>query len=653
MRTSKQSTTAAEATGPARGEWIAIALIALAGVSLRAYQLGALSTWGDEETTGLAARALLDAWPPELPGGLVYVRALPFTLLEALAIGAFGDSAAALRLVPVLLAGPRLIAAWWLARLFVPTRYALAAAGILALSALDIEQSRNARMYSMLATFDLVAVAASLHAARGAKRFGAALGAGAIAIATHIIGVAHALVPWLAAFGRGLPARRRIALAALGASFVVCFLLARAHSDGSYEVANVGQEVAASSSARGPLFQHVAALQRVAGVSGGIAVLGAVAGFALGASALRRLPGWEARAAAIAALGAGAIASPVLAAIGLLALPPLAATPALTLLGAVWRVPAGVLLGLASWTLAALAHHGLSGEGLQAAAEFMLGLPAPNWYELVLSMPLLMLFAGIGAIAASDRGARAEQPGLWLALIGAAFAPALLSGFEARSGALRFQIHALGPLVVLAVLGAHWLAERSRAQREIAALAGLAAVALGVRPELGLAAITRPHGVFESPFHEAGVAPDHRGAAEFLLAHAGERDWIAAEDPLQQRFLTGRSDFWLRTFSDARTFLRRDPSDGSLRDIYTGSRQIEDVDALRALAHERGAQTLWIVTSGECDVKPEWYRNEVTRKAFEAWRPLAWFEGADGLTRVYRLEAGEPVPPPRYGVVLP
>jgi hypothetical protein len=236
-------------------------------------------------------------------------------------------------------------------------------------------------------------------------------------------------------------------------------------------------------------------------------------------------------------------------------------------------------------------------------------------------------------------------------LIGAALAPALLSGFEARSGALRFQIHGMGPLVVLAVVGAAWLGERVRVQPTAVALASLALIALGVRPELGLAAVTRTHGLFESPFHEAGVAPDHRGAAEFLLAHAREGEWIAAEDPLQQRFLTGRSDFWLRTLADAEKFLRRDSSDGSLRDIYTGSRQIEDVDALRALAKQRGVQTVWIVTSGECDVKPEWYRNEATRSAFERWRPLAWFEGADGLTRVYRLEAGEPVPPPRYGAI--
>ncbi len=35
-----------------------------------------------------------------------------------------------------------------------------------------------------------------------------------------------------------------------------------------------------------------------------------------------------------------------------------------------------------------------------------------------------------------------------------------------------------------------------------------------------------------------------------------------------------------------------------------------------------------------------------TVRRLEEWRPLAWYTGADGMTRVYRLEDGLPVPPP-------
>ncbi len=640
------------AAGSRRELWI-LALIVLCGVALRLFRLGALSTAGDEETTGLAALALRDGWPPELPGGLVYVRGLPFTLLETLAIGALGVSPFALRLVPVLLAGPRIFAAWWLARAFLPAGLSLCAAAILALSALDIEQSRNARMYSMLATFDLLAVAASVHAARGAKRFGTALGCGAIAIATHIIGVAHALVPWLAAFGRGLPPRRRIALAAVGAGMALSFAIARAHSDESYLVADVGQELTATGPARGPVGEHLAQLRFVIGsgvapVAVGVGWLGAAL---LGGLALRRVPGWQARAAALAALLAAALASPVFCAVCLLAVPPLAAQPLAACLRRAWPLAAGVACALAGWGLASLAAQGLSRDGLEATAHLLLGFPAPNWVELVLSMPLLMLFAALGAVAASDRGGRSPQPGLWLALIGAALAPALLSGLEQRSGGLRFQIHGMGPLIVLALVGASALAETLRAQPRVLLISAVAVVALGVRPDLGIGAVLRSHGRFASPFHETGVAPDHRGAAEFLLAHARADEWIAAEDPLQQHFLTGRSELWLRTFSDAHNFLRRDPADGSLRDIYTGARQVEDLAALRELAAAQGVESVWVVTSGECEVQPDWYRTPETQELLQRWQPQAWFQGADGLTRVYRMVGGEPVPPPRFGAV--
>ena len=72
------------------GERWALLAIVLGGVTLRLIGLGHLSFAGDEETTTLAALALLEGWPPTLPGGLVYVRGLPFTFLEAISIATLG-----------------------------------------------------------------------------------------------------------------------------------------------------------------------------------------------------------------------------------------------------------------------------------------------------------------------------------------------------------------------------------------------------------------------------------------------------------------------------------------------------------------------------------------------------------------------------------
>jgi hypothetical protein len=56
---------------------------------------------------------------------------------------------------------------------------------------------------------------------------------------------------------------------------------------------------------------------------------------------------------------------------------------------------------------------------------------------------------------------------------------------------------------------------------------------------------------------------------------------------------------------------------------------------------------VWLITSAEVEGFPEWYRTAETDATLKAWRPLAWFVGADALTRVYRLVDGEPAPPPR------
>ncbi len=92
-----------------------------------------------------------------------------------------------------------------------------------------------------------------------------------------------------------------------------------------------------------------------------------------------------------------------------------------------------------------------------------------------------------------------------------------------------------------------------------------------------------------------------------------------------------------------------DPRDGLPRDVYTGSRLVTDLDALRQSAADAEQRIVWLVTSGESEARPEWYRTEETNATLLAWRPLAWFVGADGLTRVYRLVDGEPVPPRRFG----
>jgi hypothetical protein len=167
---------------------------------------------------------------------------------------------------------------------------------------------------------------------------------------------------------------------------------------------------------------------------------------------------------------------------------------------------------------------------------------------------------------------------------------------------------------------------------------------LALRPDQSFRILLREHGPVSEPFCALGVAPDHRGAAEFVRANALPHDRFAAEDALQQRLYLGRLSFWLRRLDDASAFVRRDPRDGTLRDIYVGARHVSDIAELRAVVRADPGHDVWLITSGEAAVAPEYYRTPETQRTLETWRPLAWFVGADGLTRVYLLVNGNPQP---------
>jgi hypothetical protein len=214
--------------------------------------------------------------------------------------------------------------------------------------------------------------------------------------------------------------------------------------------------------------------------------------------------------------------------------------------------------------------------------------------------------------------------------------------FEAR-----YQYHALAPALLLALIGSLALGSavftRSRWGARIAAI--LLAFA-AVRPDHSLATVLRQYGPVSEPFADEKVAPDHQGTGRFVLAHARPGEWIAAEDMLQQAVYVGHVDVWLRPIKDAASFVRHDPEGGPPRDIYVGSRQVEDLQALVELAKGNGRRTVWLITSGESEALPLWFRTPSTDATLRSWRPLAWHAGRDGMSWVYKLVDGEPVPPP-------
>jgi hypothetical protein len=229
----------------------------------------------------------------------------------------------------------------------------------------------------------------------------------------------------------------------------------------------------------------------------------------------------------------------------------------------------------------------------------------------------------------------------------------LISGFVERSETLRYHLHGLVPLLILALLAARALAERIAKRKDVALALAALLVLIAVRPDQSVRSILREHGPVPEPFAMMNVAPDHRGAAAYLREHAAPDEWIVAEDPLEQHLYIGRTEIWLRRIEDAARFLKR-PADGGLpRDIYTGARHVGDLAQLQALARAEGQRVIWLVTSGEVEGYPEFFRTPETDAILARWRPLAVFVGADGLTRVYRLVDGEPAAVSKAAVAAP
>lgn len=619
--------------------WAALG-IALAAVALRLVRLGALSLAGDEETTALAAAALLEGWPPTLPGGLVYLRGLPFTALESGMLALAGLDEGALRLVPALVAGPRILAMWWLARAFLGPGAALGCAVLLALAPLDVVLSRTARMYSLFATLDLVFVAAVVQFARGAIGGGGlALGAlaGAVGVVTHQLGTTHAPVAWAAALAPGLARGRRAALGLAGGFLAATFVGWRLVVQGSYaavEAVRTETEPVGPAARLGEIQSLLAtpAAAVAAAVALGLVAAGTV-------WTLRRLRSpWARGGSVVAALGF-AVGSPFLGGavwLGLLLLEE--ASPR-----EVVRRTAGLLAGGAVASAAWAGARLLGPEGgLAAAVRFLLSFPEPNWADLAQVAPGPVALGLAGALALALGAGPCRSPAARLALLVAFLTPWLLTGLETRREGLRYHIHVIPPLVILAVGGATTLLRLVRI-RHAAWQTGLAVAVVGLllRPDLTLHLLVRDHGPSAAPY--AGMAPDHREPGEFVRALARSDEWIAAEDPLQQILWAGRVDLWLRRSEDAAAFLNaaHDPP----REVYAGSRHVHDLETLRRLA-VREDRTVWLITSAEVESAPQHYRTDATQERLGAWEPRAWFVGRDGLTRVYRLEAGDPVPPP-------
>jgi mannosyltransferase len=172
-------------------------LILAVAVALRLYRLGHNSLWVDEYSSLVTARLPM----AEIPAAAVRVFQAPlyFWLLH-LAIGVFGDSESALRLVSAVAGAVTIpLAALLIRGLGESNRVAILSAGLLALNPLHLWYSQEARPYALLVCLGLGSLICLFRALRTGSPLAWAgfAGLASLAILTHVVGLVFPLVGWI------------------------------------------------------------------------------------------------------------------------------------------------------------------------------------------------------------------------------------------------------------------------------------------------------------------------------------------------------------------------------------------------------------------------------------------------------------------------
>ena len=646
----------------ARRSWLLLvtALTLVAAVP-RLGSLGELSFYADEETTAMPARALAEGEGAVMPTGMAYRRAVPYTVMAAATARVVGlDAEVGYRFPAAILGILTIPVLLVVGRRFVGVGPAIAAAVLLALSEWHIVFSRQARMYAPFLFFYLLAAGALWRWAEEGSARRAALAALLVAVTVmlHPLGmtvVLFAVLPYC------FPHRTRVpvlqVLLFVGAALAASWAYGRFFESVPFDT--FGQRLVAPAQAE-PAPQPIDALGslRFGLLSWVSVIVGAALGtwIALTSRPDERGPAWPirqlARVVLLAAAGVLGGAGQVYGAT-LLALIHLILFPGA--LRTIWqrsRVPVLALAGVtAVATLALVATLG-PGEGVRAALRFPFPYPA----LLLQQMPILIPLFGLGCVMLAFRSARADDWGLRGAAAAALLVIGALGAVSAWGGTR--YLFAVYPLLLLCagaalVQLAEWMTTRVPGAKPWwsgAIAAGLAASGVFVSHGLPQAArvMTLDHGEpVNELIHMYPLRPDHRGAGRFVRAMRQPGDIVIAEDPLEQTWYAGEVQYWLRSYADARPFMRHHP-DGRTADIYVGTELLADTVAIRE-AVTSAPERVWLITSGETRASRAYYLDPAQRAWLDSVERTSapHFVGSDSATFVYCLRCD--ITPERTG----
>ncbi|MCG8467116.1 MAG: hypothetical protein MJB57_02770 [Gemmatimonadetes bacterium] len=635
---------------PRKHLWLGAILLIAISLPPRVAQLSNLSFHGDEETTALAARSLVETGTAQMPSGMEYRRALPYTWLNAVIAGRVGlEREASYRMGPALIGSLTPAALFVVGSTMVGAVPAFAAGALLSVSEWHLVFSRLARMYSPFILFYFLAGCWLWRWATTGRGRYLALGSVAFAatISMHALGifvVQYAVLPIAFAGAAAVSVARMLSVAAIGAGLAAAY--DRFFVQIPYRAwpgLEAGRQLARDD------------LPPVMPTVGSIWIVAALVGLGLGFAAYlflrsrrdERPPAVPIVLCLILGLAAAMVSLGQLAAAAAMALVGLIVDrPGLLRMASRERLAVGALcvIGLA-WTAAMVVSRGPV-EGIKAVIYF----PYPYAITLLQQQPATVGLAGVAILwTVFTRADAIPVRAMALSVI----LPILAIGAVLRWGAPRYFAHLYPFVVLLAALslagGVAWILTRAKLPRTrlVAATLGVSSLVVGsgllrqhgVPQAIGVT--TLEHGDPTDPaLHARSFRADHALPGDYVRENAAEDDIVIAVDVLEQAWYVGEVDYWLRGENDAYAYLYSESDEpGVFREFYASSELLRSRSQFDRLLAENPDRRIWLTTSGEIGPDDEVGLPQELRDviAYAAATGVEKAVGRDGVTRVYCL----------------
>lgn len=628
-------------------------LILLATIP-RFYDLGSLSFIGDEETTAFASSAMERGESAQLPSGMLYWRALPYTWVSA-KTGQFvtANKEITYRLPSAILGVLTIIFMYFFVKPYFGASVAIIAALLLAFSEWHIILSRTARMYGPLLLLYMCTGFVLLKYALSGKgrNLSISILLFALTIMLHDLGIFVLMFALLAFTLDKVPSKKYLSLLYFSiVGIVFARLYSKYISSSQYDVWRL--QNGSYLDIEGPGISktvgsfYITFIQGVPLIPLVFAALGGVLGFVY---IFRRtfliektddIKYWM----KIFVLYSAAIFTGVLAGLGqfigvaMTMLIMMLVAPVITWssIKKQWPIVLGLLV-ISSFVLI----YNIMTVGFNPAIKNIAVFPFPYAIQLFKQFPVMMLLFFGMAIYRAISGIRTDDP-VTNYFILVVLVPLFLIGVLSSWGGLRYVSIIYPFLIIVSAISVDKLARaigsvvNIRNNKIVSIFTILVAVS-GVISGHGIVnainTATLKHGE-KSDFVNYESYPDHMSAGEFVRKNLNPTDIVIAEEAFTQKWYAGKVDYWFRDTAMHKDFLYK-TNKGEIRDIYINSK-IGELDEIKRVLGEKGKRA-WLITSGETYNKWEFYLNKAQQQwlfnIFKSHKPA--FTGRDNVTRVY------------------